>query len=414
MRKITKNTLVTAGILIGSIGSATNAYADYGYDGTDAFAFHGYLRAGVGTSDGQSQVCYKLPGAQSKYRLGNECEQYSELETDVRLMKFDNGTILSGVAMASLYNQLNHSPTFDPPRGNIRLPQSYVQLTHIPGWDGARVWAGRIYYERNDIHINDFYYSAPSGLGAGVEDVSIGHGLKASYALFRSDGISQNDYASRHDFQLNGIQTNPGGVLKLDLSIIQKADIPNGHNGWSLTAQHTQSDVLGGKNKMAIQYGSGPGTGLGETGDLTSDASTKRWRVLDAFDWQATKNFGGQVAAIYQRDITPTGSQNWVSFGVRPVYAFTDHFKLVTEAGHDRVTPSDAPTRTLTKFTIAPTLAMERSFWSRPELRLFYTYAHWNKAAQAAAAPNDPLSTTGVFGSSRNGSTVGVQLETWW
>jgi hypothetical protein len=39
MRKITINTLATAGILIGTIGAATTAYADYSYDGTDAFAF---------------------------------------------------------------------------------------------------------------------------------------------------------------------------------------------------------------------------------------------------------------------------------------------------------------------------------------------------------------------------------------
>src|SRR5437899_3407524 len=86
MRKITKYTLAMGGILIGTIGPATTASA-YSYDGTDAFAFHGYVRAGAGTSEERTQVCYKLPGAQSKYRLGNECEVYSELEADVRLFK---------------------------------------------------------------------------------------------------------------------------------------------------------------------------------------------------------------------------------------------------------------------------------------------------------------------------------------
>ncbi|WP_230972033.1 hypothetical protein [Burkholderia pseudomultivorans] len=31
-----------------------------------------------------------------------------------------------------------------------------------------------------------------------------------------------------------------------------------------------------------------------------------------------------------------------------------------------------------------------------------------------AAAPGDPLSTTGIFGTSRTGSTVGAQVEWWW
>jgi maltoporin len=114
-------------------------------------------------------------------------------------------------------------------------------------------------------------------------------------------------------------------------------------------------------------------------------------------------------------DIAPSGgSQTWVSMGIRPVYAITQHVKIQGDLGNDRVTPDNGPTRTLLKASVALTLAMDRSFWSRPELRLFYTYAHWNQAAQNAAAPGDPLSTTGIFGSSRAGSTVGAQVEWWW
>ena len=49
--------------------------------GAQALEFAGYLRSGVGTSTGSGkQQCFQLPGAQTKYRLGNECEQYAELE----------------------------------------------------------------------------------------------------------------------------------------------------------------------------------------------------------------------------------------------------------------------------------------------------------------------------------------------
>lgn len=48
---------------------------------SQALEFGGYLRSGVGTSvNSGSQSCFQLPGAQTKYRLGNECEQYGELE----------------------------------------------------------------------------------------------------------------------------------------------------------------------------------------------------------------------------------------------------------------------------------------------------------------------------------------------
>jgi maltoporin len=387
--------------------------------------FHGYVRAGVGTSDGHTQACYQLAGAESKYRLGNECNVYSELEVDQKLFQFSSGMQISAVGMVSLNNDLNRVLTFntsDGNQGSIRAPQAYVQLTDIPGLDGARVWAGRIYYRRNDVHINDFYYWNPSGLGAGIENIPIGHGLKLSYGLFREDSVDAPNYATRHDLQLSGVHSNPGGELQLGLSYIPaRAPIEgaNGvmqetHSGWSITAQHIQTNLLGGKNKLAFQYGVGPGTGLSYTGTLTDDTSFRSFRALDAFDWQATQNFSGQVVGIYQRDIAPTGSQTWVSMGVRPVYAFTQHIKLQGDLGRDVVRPDGGPTRTLLKASIALTLAMDRSFWSRPELRLFYTYAHWNQAAQNAAAPGDPLSTTGIFGTSRKGSTVGTQVEWWW
>lgn len=383
-------------------------------------AFHGYVRAGVGLAQGDKQACFKLAGAQSKYRLGNECEIYSELELDQDLVKFDGGMKLSGVVMAGLFNQQNRSPSFQGTNGSARLPQSYLQLTNIPGLEGARLWAGRIYYRRNDVHINDFFYWNPSGLGAGIENVKIGGDVKLSYAAFRETGIDDTYYATRHDLQLSGFHPNQDGELQFGASYIPtRAPVAgtagqNTKNGWSFTAQHIQSNVMGGKNKLAVQYGIGPGNGLGSTGNLAADSGTKSWRLLDAWDWQATKNFGGQLVGVYQRDQTPSGTQTWKSVGIRPAYAFTEHFKLVGELGQDQVSPSGAPSRNLTKFTIAPTLAMGSSFWSRPELRLFYTYARWNQAAQNAASAGDALSSTGVFGSSRSGSTVGLQVESWW
>ncbi len=44
------------------------------------FEFHGYLRSGYGlNSRGGQQVAFQAPGADAKYRLGNEAETYAEL-----------------------------------------------------------------------------------------------------------------------------------------------------------------------------------------------------------------------------------------------------------------------------------------------------------------------------------------------
>ena len=384
----------------------------------NALEFAGYLRSGVGNSlNGGKQSCFKLPGAEAKYRLGNECEQYAELELRQDVYSFDEGSVLSVDGMASLYNQYDRQLTFQGDNGSARLPQLYAQWSNLPGLNGGSLWAGRRYYKRNDIHISDFYYWNQSATGAGIEDVLIG-GLKYSYALSRKDNLYQENYVTRHDFNVAGFNTNPGGELELGLSYLNKPERTDAHSGWAITAQHVQSEFLGGKNKFAVQYGEGSGTGLGYTGDFRLDNSSKRYRIVEFFDWQVTPRFGGQVEAVYQKDFRPDGgNQEWLSLGVRPTYAISEQFKLVTELGHDQVKAADG-TRKLSKFTFAPTWSPKGpGFWTRPEVRLYYTYASWNAAAQRAANEFDAgsaLSDSGAFGSARHGSNAGLQVEYWW
>ena len=383
-----------------------------------ALEFAGYLRSGVGNSlNGGKQSCFKLPGAEAKYRLGNECEQYAELELRQDVYSFDDGSVLSVDGMASLYNQYDRQLTFQGDNGAARLPQLYAQWSSLPSLNGGSLWAGRRYYKRNDIHISDFYYWNQSATGAGVEDVLIG-GLKYSYALSRKDNLYQENYVTRHDFNVAGFNTNPGGELELGLSYLDKPERTDAHSGWAITAQHVQSEFLGGKNKFAVQYGEGSGTGLGYTGDFRLDNSSKRYRIVEFFDWQVTPRFGGQIEAVYQKDFRPDGgNQEWLSLGGRPAYAISEQFKLVTELGHDQVKAADG-TRKLSKFTFAPTWSPKGpGFWTRPEVRLYYTYASWNAAAQRAANELDAgsaLSDTGAFGTARHGSNAGLQVEYWW
>lgn len=384
----------------------------------NALEFAGYLRSGVGNSlNGGKQSCFKLPGAEAKYRLGNECEQYAELELRQDVYSFDDGSVLSVDGMASLYNQYDRQLTFQGDNGSARLPQLYAQWSNLPSLNGGSLWAGRRYYKRNDIHISDFYYWNQSATGAGIEDVLIG-GLKYSYALSRKDNLYQENYVTRHDFNVAGFNTNPGGQLELGLSYLDKPERTDAHSGWAITAQHVQSEFLGGKNKFAVQYGEGSGTGLGYTGDFRLDNSSKRYRIVEFFDWQVTPRFGGQVEAVYQKDFRPDGgNQEWLSLGVRPTYAISEQFKLVTELGHDQVKAADG-TRKLSKFTFAPTWSPKGpGFWARPEVRLYYTYASWNAVAQRAANEFDAgsaLSDSGAFGSARHGSNAGLQVEYWW
>ncbi|SNR91629.1 maltoporin [Pseudomonas segetis] len=384
----------------------------------DALEFSGYVRSGAGSSEnGGSQSCFQLPGAQSKYRLGNECETYSELDLRQDLLSLDDGSTLSVEGMAQLYNEYGHTPKFTGDYGFARMNQMYAEWSNMPALNGGSLWAGRRFYKRNDIHISDFYYWNQSATGFGVDEMVIGD-LKYSYVFSRKDSYFQDDYTTRHDFNVGGFKTNPGGEVEVGYSYIDNPDRGDSSSGWAITGQHVQKLFLGGTNKFALQYGEGPGTGLGTTGDVGLDRDSKSYRLVEFFDWQITPRLGGQVEVVYQKDIRPdSDDQDWLSVGGRTTYAFTDQFKLVGELGRDQVDAADG-TRKLTKFTVAPTWSPAGpGFWARPEFRLYYTYASWNEAAQRAAsqmAAGSALSDSGVFDNARHGSNFGVQVEYWW
>lgn len=376
--------------------------------------FHGYARAGTGHNSGNgAQACFGLQGV-AKYRLGNECETYGEAAYTREIAKSGNGASFVGTVMANIYAP-GSSGTGD---NKIGINQLFVEAKNLDFLKGGTVWVGERFYNRPDIHMIDFKYLHGDGIGAGMDGLPLGPG-KFSYALFRNDIDNKSTSATRHNFTYDGLAVNPNGSLKLDaIYISADTSVPGGHNGWALSAIHTQDKVLGGNNKIGLQYGIGPATFIGGTGSILLGSDTTRTRLFDTIYWQVSPEFGGSAVALIQRDKTPTGTQTWTSIGARPVYALTENLKLQLEVGHDRISPAaGGDTQQLTKITFAPTIAAGKGVWSRPELRTFVTYAKWNTAAQNAAnlaAPGSALSSTGVFGGSTNGTSIGVQVESWW
>lgn len=372
--------------------------------------FHGYFRIGTGSNRGSdptrgSQACFGLEGV-AKYRLGNECDLTAELAYTREFARLSGGTSFVGTVMAGAYHA-----TPEISGSTLRTPQAFVEAKNIPFLKGGTIWAGRRYYNRPDVSALDFKYVVMDGTGAGIDGIPMGPG-KFSYGVFRND-VDQPKSATRHNFIYQDVPVNTNGTLKFDATIIRAdSSVANGHGGWSLSVAHKQDKLLGGANVLALQYGVGPGMRIGGTGDITRSADFTRTRVIDQLIWQVTPSFSGSANLVVQRDKGPAGTQTWTSFGVRPVYALHEHFKLQLDIGHDRIRPADGgASQQLTKITLAPTISARKDFWSRPELRTFITYAKWNGAAQAAAAPGSPLSGSGVFGGSRQGISIGVQIE---
>ena len=437
---------------------------------------HGYFRGGFGGNVNPKgrMTCFGLGningGLLSKYRLGNECEQWGELLLSTVVYAGDDGSVatfhfrpvvfiptsLDGYSPAMTTSSQNQSG-LGSTGATVAFPDLYADIKGIPWLFGGTAWAGSRYYKRESIYISDFFYWNPSGVGAGIEDVTLGkiwdsapdsvRDLRLSYAAFAVDGdpTGKNTYLPqqyafgvRNDVQLRGFRPYKGGELQIGFQYIKdwssnKDDggnpAPPTHDGWGVTVRHVQ-EVLGGNNALVFQYGVGGGTGFGTLArfyypdfSLSQDSSQTRLRILDVLTIQPTDSLGAQVALVYQHDNNSNGQPSagdWYSAGTRVSFAFTEHAKLLGEVGRDSVTPKygTAGRCLLTKLTGALALAAAKGFYGRPELRLFYTWATWNKAAPMSASVDsgniyknaDP--DTNVY--TLSGSTLGLQAEVIW
>lgn len=381
--------------------------------------FHGYVRTGVsGDNLGGSQVCQKIswPG-ENKYRLGNECEHYGEFAFGTKLYKGGNGEW----ATHTLRLAMTPKSSVDNEAGDsfeIASRENFVQAGGFFG-DGAfkeaKLWVGKRFYNRNDVHINDFYYWANAGMGAGLEDVGIGFG-KFAYAFHQAGGYAQSTVANRHEFRVYDMPVNENGKLEAALEFAlasSNVDAASGQadSGVLFTVQHTQNEVLGGWNKATLQYGTdmlgGPSsypvynTGFGKEG-------AKRFFVQDTlfFDFKDANISGMAHISMSQQKKSPwngADKSTWLSFGVRPVFGITENTSVAVEYGYDSVKEDSNPAKRLQKFTVAPQLQAGKGFWARPVFRLYGTYFAANDAEGLDGIAND----NSYF-------AYGAQVEAWW
>jgi len=168
------------------------------------------------------------------------------------------------------------------------------------------------------------------------------------------------------------------------------------------------------KEKIVFEYA--PRIVVGKVNIVKVDPTpflkdTKKFRVAEHLLIQTNDKFAIQPVFVYQRSHSGNPHENWkewISFGARPQYFFTDHLSVAFEAGLDRTNSGNGQYEGwLRKFTIAPQIGAGRKFFSRPVLRLFVTYASWSNGLRGYVG--------GIpFHDKTSGFTFGVQTETWW
>jgi maltoporin len=407
----------------------------------DGFRFHGYLRSGFGVADdGKPQDAFKAPNTPAKYRLGNETEAYVETLFAYGVRPDDDPkTFFDTRILVSYVTPTSNTNTFAT---TTALREAFVLAQGV--WhrqEGATFWAGQRYYDRHDLHMNDFFYRDLSGFGGGLEGVRVGEKARLAFAWL---GGSVNELSSSgtvpppgsfqlakntFDLRLYELPFLGGKVqLALDygafagdtLTSSEGSVLVESNSGWAGAAIH-ERPFASGRNKLTAQYGTGiafdfravvtpiPGRtfGAGETLDFDD---VWQWRIVEDLMLDKAGPFTLQLGAVWQEleNGAAAGDRlSWYSLGLRPAYHFDRHFSLELEAGIDHSKQSDGLSGSLFKVTLAPQITPKVAALSRPSLRAYVTWASWSDAFVGMVAPVR-------YTDQSHGFAAGVQLETWW
>ena len=374
--------------------------------------FSGYMRAGIGVNArGGTQVCFGLPGADTKWRLGNECDYVIEPSFVSKIAEYEKSEWRVHF-MPSAYRAWgdNEFNVPDGKRGDelvTRFGQVYLYGSNISALANGKLWAGRRFYNRVQLGINDHFVENNDGDGAGLEDMDLGVG-KLSVAVMMNPSNRSNDNRLTIPIRMTGIKTNADGELSiyaLGQDSVQSTNQITGVEPAELARRatigvyHSQNNVLGGNLWLGAKF---EREGDVKTSRLIAQEQTQFGRT--AFD---------MIAEFRNRDASNNLGDKWYSIGARTDTWISGPFRFLAELGHDRIDPDTGDTRHMTKLTLATAVSAGNAASSRPTIRFFVTQGWWNDAARRAMVA-DRSRTAEVYGDKTSGTSIGIQGEAWW
>lgn len=426
----------------------------------------GYLRSGLGVSEGGTkQECFTAEGALAKHRLGNECENYLELGFTQKFPgKPGEFNFVARVLMAFQsegdrdWESTQTNVKYDDTNKSVSSTQDSVvafreaYVSASKDFTNEQVyWVGKRFYRRRDIHMLDYYLLSNTGSGFGLENFKTGS-LTWHFAILRnipkSEGPSQNNF----DIRFSGFEIPVLGSLETTFvyGSTTEIDAYTAEKKWTAVSGASVSllfdqSLKSGFNLFAVQYGQGIFGAVGpwETSALNdfgawgsqniskaskdvkkARESSSTLRLAEQWVYKFSPSFSHSLVLLYQdvnfgkyshvigqpkrKNLTET------TLGSRPIWHLSSDFSMQFEYGFTNVKnaiPNLNNTKytdsQLQKFTIAPTLTKDSQYFSRPQLRLFATYATWNEASKGKTASI-------TYGSKTEGWSSGAQIEVWW
>lgn len=354
--------------------------------------------------------------------------------------------IMKALARAPLYDSSSSEDA------EFALRQLNLQVKGlIPGQKDANIWAGKRYYQRQDVFLWDYYYLDISGSGAGIENLKVGPGnLSLAWTRKTHDGQSYEltksfDRVEAGDGDLNinyfdaryGASLWNGGWTELCVTIESpnkpdNADYNHFYNKdgelKGTFSNGTSTLVTGnivfsgswGWNKTTLQWGNKGWTSGSSWYNSWSDASNAwEFRVINQGELQFGNFHLLHAARYFYYDYDPDtydtktdDKYKELAFTVRPSYQLSQYTRLIGEVGlfwgkNEKVVGDDTSTQQQ-KYTLAYAIAPAASLLARPELRFYVSYI---QSSNDAKSVSDRFATGNTYNS---GVNFGVQAEAWW
>ncbi len=308
--------------------------------------------------------------------------------------------------LGGIRDDLSTGTAFDASHGGFYLHTFDVRLQDIDLGPGKLELLGDLQFLRS----GRYQLATDSGLN-GALNVGDTYG-------YRVGGIYTVPFGNKSFWQISAIY---GAGASANFS----TDIPDAE----LTAAYNLNKNLGRVNTDGTI-----GTNSLRRADRFRATGQVVWNVNDSFSFQAdvhyiydnqgALSFGGFT--LGGAPILNSGSTQVLGGGIRPVFQINDWFAIQGQAGVEYVdnvrtnSELDAAGNQVGAFgrsgemgifTIAPTIRPRGGFFSRPEFRVFGTYAIWSSSLKGTFGGVSPITGTQTYAGSNQGWVFGVQTE---
>ncbi|MBX2833955.1 MAG: carbohydrate porin [Micavibrio sp.] len=407
--------------------------------------FHGYFRTSYGGDFAGENVMpvFQAPGANSKFRLGNESDTNIELGLNYNYYLDgagnDNSRFIQLLGMVSDYESNPNYEDVQIEFNEAHIPQAFFRLGNFLD-DGTHVWFGRRYYDRRDIHMNDHFWlnvSQGAEFGGGIEGINIGN-QRLDIAAFHNEDDTLTDLSGA-TANTDNLDTYTLDVRYRDIPTIENGDLTlfglysyrdevdsigyNSEDGLMVGGWHTQNEFMGGRMVTGFYYRQGTAMqqGLFNSKPVREDQGydlDKNYAIELNNDYlYQSEDYAVQWATVLHQEEQGTAGGNdkitWAQTGVRPVFFLNDYVSIATELGVDYVDNelinADGY---LGKATLALQLTRGKGFFERPMVKAFVTGAKWSEDFEGQIGGSPAESTSYLDDTA--GVSFGIQFETWW